>query len=74
MTHYTSVLLFTAVLLLSACTKYLPKPLYPEQEWRQLQDVRLDDLLAKVVPDNSANEIVNIAVLNQYNCFTNNPP
>ncbi|MEE8234545.1 MAG: TolC family protein [Gammaproteobacteria bacterium] len=46
MTHYTSVLLFTAVLLLSACTKYLPKPLYPEQEWRQLQDVRLDDLLA----------------------------
>jgi len=48
MTQYTSVLLFTAVLLLSACTKYLPKPLYPEQEWRQLQVVQLDDLLANV--------------------------
>ena len=46
MTQYTFVLLFTAVLLLSACTKYQAKPLFPEQEWRQLQDVRLDDLLA----------------------------
>ncbi len=46
MAPYTSVLLFTVALLLSACTTYQPKPLYPEQEWRQLQDVRLDDLLA----------------------------